>query len=822
MTVGAYSKILPLILVPILVTCACTRGQSQKSEPRTAATSAPAEPSAPGVSSPGGAPAGQSGSTTPIGPDAGERERIAARLDAIAAMARRAVSTVAVDHEDPLAVLATTGKDPSAILAWVRANTRLVAYRGTLRGSRGVLMDRAGNSLDRALLLAELLAKAGHEGRLARAELNPEAAAKLRTRIETSQPAVAPRPPLDRAALLARAGDDPRIDHQLLENAVDDTIADRRRFDATVSDLYGLVLPAVQGSLEDNQRRNAQLVADAEAVLRDHFWVERRTATGWETLDPDGDVVQVPAPTANFSSAQVPAEFRHEVALRLILETWSAGKLNQTRLLERSWFPSETTDKPILLRHELLPVPPIEQIVRERDPRAAFRAALTGAWVVEPVLFIGGEEVRDRLFTLRGDTLPANINTLNQLGVGPLFNQGFTTLNKGLQGAFGGAPTAQPPATQPPAAPPDENTSSVRVIAEWLEIEVRVPGQPAERHQRTVFDLLGPAERARGPVATAPTIDTAAKERRALALASDIDVVAFGAIPTGEWLARIAGQKLADAADQAAALIRSGKSPFEVLGSPPANRVPLLLWAWAVNRNVSGMLAPAASVAPNVALLWSTPSWSGDARVSFDIVANQTSTAAGFDRRVAQGVLDTVLEYAVLTDGTPDGNTASLHALDLPAGRTWVRLDPGDRAAVDRLNLPPDAKARIQADLAAGLLVVAPKEPIHTASGEHVAWWRIDPRTGATLGIGADGRGSATERGLVHKYEADYTVCGFFALGEILGGHYGAAFVGGALCAGFGWAGAKHAHAMTTVVGESVIEIAIHLFTVVEPPGGHK
>lgn len=92
--------------------------------PGTASPPPPASPSVPPIAAP---------QPLPSAPDASERERVAARLDAIAAMARRAASAVPGDHEDPLAVLATTGKDPSAILAWVRANTRPVGW-GTYIG----------------------------------------------------------------------------------------------------------------------------------------------------------------------------------------------------------------------------------------------------------------------------------------------------------------------------------------------------------------------------------------------------------------------------------------------------------------------------------------------------------------------------------------------------------------------------------------------------------------------------------------------------------------------------------------------------------------
>ena len=83
------------------------------------------------------------------------------------------------DRFDVKAAAALAGRDPAKALAWVRENTRFVPYRGVLRGPAGVLMDRRGNSLDRALLLAALLGEAGKRVRLARATLPPERAEQM-------------------------------------------------------------------------------------------------------------------------------------------------------------------------------------------------------------------------------------------------------------------------------------------------------------------------------------------------------------------------------------------------------------------------------------------------------------------------------------------------------------------------------------------------------------------------------------------------------------------------------------------------------------------
>jgi len=85
---------------------------------------------------------------------------------------------------DPQAVVDEAGNDPEALFRWVCKQTYLVPYTGSLRGPQGVLMDRLGNSLDRALLLYELLDRAGHEVRLARATLSREQAEELLDKLE--------------------------------------------------------------------------------------------------------------------------------------------------------------------------------------------------------------------------------------------------------------------------------------------------------------------------------------------------------------------------------------------------------------------------------------------------------------------------------------------------------------------------------------------------------------------------------------------------------------------------------------------------------------
>ncbi len=71
------------------------------------------------------------------------------------------------------------GGDPARIVEFVRKEIRYEAYPGLQRGPSGVLISGAGNSLDRAFLLAELLKAAGFDARLVRGTLPREKADDL-------------------------------------------------------------------------------------------------------------------------------------------------------------------------------------------------------------------------------------------------------------------------------------------------------------------------------------------------------------------------------------------------------------------------------------------------------------------------------------------------------------------------------------------------------------------------------------------------------------------------------------------------------------------
>ncbi|MEZ5665953.1 MAG: hypothetical protein R3F55_00650 [Alphaproteobacteria bacterium] len=692
------------------------------------------------------------------------------------------------DRFDLDAVPLPAGAPVEAVTAWVADQTALVPYRGSLRGARGTLIDRTGNSLDRALLLAALLSAAGYEVRLARTTLDAATAAALLDAY--AAPPDEPAPALSAEALAQRltaaaGGAVPDLPAALARAAADDrAVADavQRRSDAMSRDLLARLGDVAVGTAAADR-------AAAIAALQDHWWVQvRRTGgllPGWTDADPSAGTVGHVDAAETLSPTDLPTALQHAVVLRVVVAFWVDGGLREETVLEHRLVPADLLDRPVVLRQLPVSALPAFRATPGADATETALAAATEAWVWQPELSIGGEVFADRLFTTAGTVLPANADSLRELGLGPTL---FGDTNAVSQDAVSML-SDEPVAAEPVA--PDEANAPVRVAAEWLAIEIDVPGAAPVLQRRTVFDLLGPVARSASPV-PAPTLDRAERQRRALALLREVDIQIAGASTLADFVRGVLARDMAALLRALAPALRDGAEPTAepTVGLP---RIPLPLYRYAALR-FAGTAARPYLDRPNVSLLWTgLDGERADALQpwqQYDIVANDVGVVAadGFAARLAQGVRDSVTEDELAGTGVP-GSTASLYEAGLAAGRPWLLLDPADPGAVGGLALPDAARAAIAADLAGGAYVVAPPSPVETDAGPKVAWWRIDARSGTTLGMTPHGGADMVENAFLVAQGVQTGLC-FMMLGRAIAGNDAGGAAAGMACAAGGVGGA--------------------------------
>src|SRR3954452_2515552 len=86
---------------------------------------------------------------------------VIALLKRMCAAAEQELRKPSADPSDVPAKAAELGFDASRAFAFVRDEVAYEPYRGLLRGARGALASRAGNALDKCLLLKQLLQAGG-------------------------------------------------------------------------------------------------------------------------------------------------------------------------------------------------------------------------------------------------------------------------------------------------------------------------------------------------------------------------------------------------------------------------------------------------------------------------------------------------------------------------------------------------------------------------------------------------------------------------------------------------------------------------------------
>lgn len=261
----------------------------------------------------------------------------------------RAVDSAAPEDSD-LPTRAKQLKTADAAFAYVRDNIGFESYSGILRGAETTFSTRAGNALDRALLLADILNANNISTRFATGRLGAPQAELLYARM--FEPKAAPAATAHDAASSLRDRVLARADHD----------------EKLVRSALGNEIPAAAVTTHD----------DAIKEIQQHAWVQARINSQWIDLDP-----ALPDATVGHTYASVdrtsdtpPPELMQQVTIRVTTETLNAGALATSVALETTVPAYKLNDQQVFLVHA---------------PPSGMRGLLSSKDTLRPILLIDGE-----------------------------------------------------------------------------------------------------------------------------------------------------------------------------------------------------------------------------------------------------------------------------------------------------------------------------------------------------------------------------------------------------------------------------------------------
>ncbi len=668
-----------------------------------------------------------------------EKARLSALLEELQSDLQSAQEHLPRDRYDPASIIKLAGTEPEKIFVWLRDSTVWVPYRGSLRGVSGVLMDRTGNSLDRALLLSDLLQRAGHKVRLARATLTKAQADKVcagfrahgndeYTELLNAPPVIPETNDGDETGGFTPVSGKPAIDVSEIKEVKEQLLKEYERQHEQalhrIEEQKSAVLDAVGGT------EAFPGTADTDAML-DHWWVQCMIDDTWVDLDPMLPGAQPGQAIAEADSTlpveDLPDEMLHTVNVRIVIELWDGNSFEEKTVLDHKLLPAELLSDTVLLYHWPVSFPTQVDLASEGDPSQSLLKFVENEDQWQPLLVIDKRVIPGTAFNMAGaivdlprDGSPAQI--------GRAISTGF--------GGFGGI-----------AGGGDKEAEKTFLTAEWIEFEIHVPSASSKVLRHEVFDLVGPSERA-SPKSAVPIPKKNERRERGLALFGMTRILTAPCNLDSSFVNRCTGERLETRLGELLDLLKQDDVDRDTFRAEFLNVMASFLdplHSWGIARRVLDQQA--LNAAPvSVAIATCTTRYRPDEERTlslshiFDIVADEVAIAGkqGKDAcqaRLYQGIIDTIAEAQIIGGRTDCDNTSTLMALSKKQGILWQLYEPDDLAPIRSMGLPPDVFTRVADDLRPGFAVVMPSEPLLFDGEKRTGWWLVNMNTGTTIGV---------------------------------------------------------------------------------------
>ena len=619
-------------------------------------------------------------------------------------------------------------EDASTISDWVSENIAYQPYRGLLRGPDGTLMTGAGNSLDQAVLLARLLGDAGYTVRIGLGQLEEEQAQELL--MQASAPVLSSdaRQLLESSEeQLAALAELPGIEMKAFRSSLEQLLQPPN----VNEDLYGeaaataaqIVELVSANGVEMGSNVHAELLAEAQ----EYAWVEYRfsAAEEWQQAHPlmaEG----FEAPRAReYLDGAVPAEMQHRLRIEVTIERKLGDELEVLPVMD-SWERPAANAWGTVLTYTNVP--------NAMGSGEADLLSLLEASEFFIPQWNGNMAPGAQAFDLEGNVLTPDDASNAGAAV-------FKTVNEKVQSAVGALGAI---GTSSAASDPQALTNQV------IRYTLIAPGGEETSYRRVIFDRIGAQQRNQGGIEPVALTE----EEAALALISEQRIMVFPGSPRPEYLLDQFLARFLETEpflEYLVALVHSVEPEISLkealsAASPLEHLITVRMFD-AGMKVEQGQLDYRAE--PSLLVYSNGFRGSNSNAVSYlslDIVHNARrvvrlegesfvpATAAA----VRQGVWETVVEREIIGAQGEAWKATEVLKEAVAAGANLMVLKPGDDP--HSLGFTGRAALNLEQDLERGYWAVAARPPDEAAEA---AWWRVDPATGETLGITADGRGQA-------------------------------------------------------------------------------
>ncbi len=576
------------------------------------------------------------------------------------------------------------GTDFQAMFAYVRDNVQLDAYPGAMRGAQGTLLGMAGNDVDKALLLAEMLKARGLTYRFARGTLSDDEAKQLIAQV--------------RAPAKGGPSASPTFSPPALPDGFDDAQAT-----AKAQTLAAQFRTQVQNDLQKAQASASQIADQLKghgvavgaggkgpdaawaADFHTHYWVQVQQNGQWVDLDPSlasmAEGKHLGSADASFAAEQLPDDVYASVTFTLTADELRNGAVSSTTVLTAKKNAADIAAQPI----RLLVLPKDDVLPSKLGDANDFTTSLK----------IAEDSTDGSALTIAGSDGAQLVALRLQIDV---------------------AQPGQPVRSYQRSLLSRTAPGGTTIAPEWQDVHAVANALAAD------YDLLVMPNAVNASFEIWKTMPELLNAKAAFEWAS---VMAQNGSPSG-------APKVAAEA-YPIELLRYFRQDWLYAQALGAAQKPAVRFFY--DR-------------PDVIMVrrgFALHNGQAAATVGIDIFDNgmaavSDDAAQAARANVARGYMDTLIEQRTVAAGPGVGTPQVMDAAGKAGTNTRV-VAPGSDADLSALSIDPEPLANLKQTLARGQVAVVPERMVNVSGRSDIGWWAVDPQSGNTVGRMGSGGG---------------------------------------------------------------------------------